>query len=65
MTWDEIAGRWTEVKGKVQQQWGKLTDDDLAIINGKREELAGSLQAKYGMARAEVDREIDAWMKTL
>jgi uncharacterized protein YjbJ (UPF0337 family) len=48
MNWDQIEGNWTKAKGKLRQQWGKLTDDDVDVINGKREELAGRLQARYG-----------------
>ena len=43
MNWDQIEGKWTEYKGKAQSSWGKLTDDDLAEVNGDREELAGNL----------------------
>src|SRR5215470_12964709 len=48
MNWEQIKGNWTKAKGKVRQQWGKLTDDDLALIDGKREALAGRLQERYG-----------------
>jgi len=61
MNWDQIEGKWTEVKGQAQQKWGKLTDDDLDVINGRREELAGKLQQRYGKTRDEVEKEIDAW----
>ncbi|THK37957.1 CsbD family protein [Ensifer sp. MPMI2T] len=61
MNWDIIEGRWTEFKGKAQVQWGKLTDDDLDIINGNRKELAGRIQARYGIAKEEAERQIDEW----
>ena len=61
MNWDQVTGKWKELKGEVQQEWGKLTDDDIDVIEGRREELAGKLQQKYGKGREEVDREIDAW----
>jgi uncharacterized protein YjbJ (UPF0337 family) len=61
MNWDQIEGKWTEVKGQAQQKWGKLTDDDLDVIKGRREELAGRLQQRYGKTRDEVEKEIDAW----
>jgi uncharacterized protein YjbJ (UPF0337 family) len=63
MNWDQIEGHWMKAKGKLRQQWGKLTDDDLARISGKREELAGRLQERYGYAKEQADREIDDWMK--
>jgi uncharacterized protein YjbJ (UPF0337 family) len=63
MNWDQIQGNWVKSKGKLRQQWGKLTDDDLTVIDGKREELAGRLQERYGYAKEQADREIDDWMK--
>ena len=63
MNWDQIKGNWTKTKGQVRQKWGKLTDDDLTLINGKREELAGRLQERYGIEKERAEREIDDWMK--
>jgi uncharacterized protein YjbJ (UPF0337 family) len=60
---DRIAGNWKLFKGKVQKQWGKLTHDDIALANGRREELAGRIQARYGIDKAQADRQIDAWVK--
>ncbi len=51
MNWDFVQGNWKQVAGKVKQQWGKLTDDDLAKIAGKREELEGKLQERYGLTK--------------
>lgn len=62
MNSDIIQGNWTQLKGKVQQQWGKLTNDDLDVIKGKRKELAGRLQARYGRAEDEAERDIDDWL---
>ena len=64
MNWDRIEGNWKEFRGKVWQKWGKLTDDDLDVIEGKRTELAGHLQQRYGVAKDEAEREIDAWLKS-
>ena len=63
MNWDQLQGNWAKAKGKVRQKWGKLTDDDLTLINGKREELAGRLQERYGIEKERAEREIDDWMK--
>ena len=63
MNWDQIEGNWTKAKGKLRQQWGKLTDDDIDVINGKREELAGRLQERYGYQKEKAQEEIDNWMK--
>jgi uncharacterized protein YjbJ (UPF0337 family) len=59
MSWEELKGDWKVLKGKVKQQWGKLTDDDLDQIDGKREELAGRLQRTYGYAKDRAEREIE------
>jgi uncharacterized protein YjbJ (UPF0337 family) len=62
MNWDQVEGNWKEFKGKLQQQWGSLTDDDLDRAAGKRTELSGALQKRYGKSREEADRMIDDWM---
>ena len=65
MNWDQIEGNWKQLKGKVQKQWGKLTDDDLDVIEGKREELAGRLQKAYGMAKEDAERQIDEFASSV
>jgi uncharacterized protein YjbJ (UPF0337 family) len=65
MNWDRVEGNWKQFKGKVQQQWGKLTDDDLDVIEGNQTELAGRLQERYGYAKDEAEKQIDSWMKTI
>lgn len=65
MNWDRIEGNWKQFKGKAQQQWGNLTNDDLDVIEGRREELAGRLQERYGVAKDEAQRQIDTWLKTI
>jgi uncharacterized protein YjbJ (UPF0337 family) len=63
--WDQIAGKWTELKGQVRNQWGKLTDDDLEQIKGNRDILVGRLQQRYGLAKDEINRQIDEWANDL
>ena len=63
MNWDQIQGNWMQFKGRARQQWAKLTDDDIARINGKREQLTGLLQERYGYAKEQAEREIDNWVK--
>jgi uncharacterized protein YjbJ (UPF0337 family) len=58
MNWDHIAGRWTEFKGKVRERWGKLTDDDLDRIRGRKDQLMGILQQRYGWAREHAQLQI-------
>lgn len=61
MNSDRIEGNWKEMKGKIQQQWGKLTNDDLDKIDGRREELVGKIQKNYGKSRDEAEKEVDRY----
>jgi uncharacterized protein YjbJ (UPF0337 family) len=65
MNWDRIEGNWKQFRGKVQQKWGDLTNDDITVVEGNRKELAGRLQERYGIAKDEAERQIDDWLKTL
>jgi uncharacterized protein YjbJ (UPF0337 family) len=62
MNWDRIEGNWKQLKGKVKEQWGELTDDDLGTIEGHREQLEGKLQQRYGYAKERAKKEVDDWM---
>ncbi|WP_111735346.1 CsbD family protein [Roseovarius amoyensis] len=61
MNWDQIEGNWKQLKGKAKANWGDLTDDELQKVEGRREELVGLVQEKYGKARAAAEREVDEW----
>ncbi len=63
-TWEQIEGNWNQFAGKVKQQWSKLTDDDILYIKGKRQELVGKIQERYGIAKAEAEKQVEAWEKT-
>jgi uncharacterized protein YjbJ (UPF0337 family) len=65
MNWDQVEGKWNEFKGKVQTKWGKLTNDDLDAIRGKRTELLGRLQQRYGYKKDEAERHVDDWIKDI
>lgn len=65
MNWDQVQGQWHTVKAKVRQKWGKLTDDDLEQIRGRREELLSRLQTRYGSKREELEKNVDEFMRTL
>jgi uncharacterized protein YjbJ (UPF0337 family) len=56
---DQIEGNWKQLKGKFREKWGKLTDNDLEVIAGKRDHLFGKLQEKYGLKREEAEKELD------
>lgn len=61
MNKDIFQGNWLQIKGKVKQQWGKLTDDDLDVIDGRRTELAGKLQERYGYGKDEAEKHLKEW----
>lgn len=64
MNWDRIEGNWKQIKGKAKVQWGKLTDDDLDVVAGKRQELAGRIQERYGVSKDEAEKQVDSWGKS-
>jgi uncharacterized protein YjbJ (UPF0337 family) len=65
MNWDQVQGKWKQMKGSVKQEWGKLTDDDLDVIGGARDKLVGKIQERYGIAREEAQKRADEWLKTV
>lgn len=65
MNWDQIEGKWKQLKGRVRETWGDLTDDDLETIGGKRDRLAGLVQEKYGVAKDEAERQIAKFERAL
>lgn len=64
MNWDQIQGNWKEAAGKVKEQWGKLTDDDLTVVEGRRDQLAGKIEQRYGVAKEEAEKQLAAWERT-
>lgn len=58
---DRFEGNWLQFKGKVKEQWGKLTDDDLDIIAGKRDQLLGKIQERHGIHQEEAEKQFNAW----
>ena len=62
MNEDTLKGQWMQLKGKVHEKWGKLTNDDLDIIEGRAEQLVGRVQERYGVAHAEADRQVKDWL---
>ncbi|CAN7602474.1 CsbD family protein [Pararhizobium sp. LjRoot235] len=61
MDWNRVEGNWKQFKGKVKEQWGKLTDDDLDRIAGKRDQLEGTIQERYGLEKDRAKADVDAW----
>jgi uncharacterized protein YjbJ (UPF0337 family) len=62
MNWDQVSGSWKEFRGKVKEEWGRLTDDDLDVIDGRQEQLVGLLQKHYGMAREDAAYAVLEWL---
>jgi uncharacterized protein YjbJ (UPF0337 family) len=65
MNWDRIEGNWKQFRVRVQQQWGKLTNDDLDTVEGRRTELVGKIQERYGIAKDEAEKQVDSWMRNI
>jgi uncharacterized protein YjbJ (UPF0337 family) len=63
MNKDMLKGDWNLIKGKIKEKWGKLTDDDLTEINGKKEQLMGAIQKRYGLAKEKAEQELNEWEK--
>ena len=64
MNTDQLSGKWKQMKGAAKQQWGKLTDDDLEVIAGRRDSLVGKLQERYGMVKEDAQKKADEWLKS-
>jgi uncharacterized protein YjbJ (UPF0337 family) len=65
MNSDQLEGKWKQVKGEVREKWGQLTDDDIHVIAGRREQLIGRIQERYGIAKESATREVDDFLKNL
>jgi len=65
MNWDQVQGKWAQVTGSIKQKWGKLTDDDLAVIASSKDKLVGRLQELYGLKKEEAQAQFDEWCKTV
>ena len=65
MNWAKIQGAWKQFAGKAREQWGRLTEDDVAVVEGRREKLTGKIQERYGITREDADREITEWLEML
>lgn len=63
INWDQISGQWKQFKGKAKEKWGKLTDDEIDVVECKRDQLVGKIQQRYGIAKDEAEKEVDAWAK--
>ena len=65
MNWDQVEGKWKQVAGSAREHWGKLTHDDWQVIGGKKDQLVGRIQERYGIAKAEAERQAEEWSRAL
>ena len=65
MNWDRIEGNWKQFTGKAREQWGKLTDNDWSVVAGKKDQLVGKIQERYGIRREEAEKQADDWARGL
>ncbi len=65
MNWDQVEGKWKQATGKVKEKWGKLTDSDIEVIRGRRDQLIGKIQERYGIVKEEAQKQADEFAKTL
>lgn len=65
MNWDQIEGNWKQFKGTAREKWGKLTDNDWEVAAGKKDQLVGRIQERYGYSKDQAERELDDWGRTV
>jgi len=64
MNTDQLGGKWKQMKGSVKEKWGKLTDDDINVINGREDQLVGRIQERYGIEKEEARKQVDEWLRS-
>jgi len=62
MNWEQMSGKWSQFKGSVKQKWGKLTDDDLTLIDGHKDRLVGKIQERYGISKEIAEQQLNEWI---
>jgi uncharacterized protein YjbJ (UPF0337 family) len=65
MDWNRIEGNWKQFKGRANEKWGWLTDNDLDVINGRQEQLEGKIRERYGLAKDQAKKDVETWFKSL
>jgi len=63
MNWERIEGHWKQLTGQAKEHWGKLTDDDLDVVAGRRDQLAGRIQERYGVVKEDAEKQIAEWQR--
>lgn len=65
MNWDQVQGKWKQFRGQAHKEWGKLTNDDLDMVEGDQTKLVGRIQERYGVKKEEAERRVDRWIRGL
>jgi uncharacterized protein YjbJ (UPF0337 family) len=65
MNWDQVEGKWKQYKGQAKEKWGKLSDDDLDVIDGKRQQIVGKIQERYGISREAAEEQADEFAQSM
>jgi uncharacterized protein YjbJ (UPF0337 family) len=65
MNWEQVEGKWKQYKGAAKERWGKLTDDDLDVIDGRSQQLVGKIQERYGIAKEQAEKQANEFLKSL
>jgi uncharacterized protein YjbJ (UPF0337 family) len=65
MNWDQVEGKWKQYKGQAKERWGKLTDDDLDVIDGRRQQIVGKIQERYGITKEAAEEQADEFVKSM
>ncbi len=65
MNWDQVEGKWKQLKGAARERWGNFTDDDIQSLTGKKDQLVGKIQERYGIAKEEAEKQADSWSHAL
>jgi len=65
MNWEQVEGKWKQYKGKAKEKWGKFTDDDLDVIDGKRQQIVGKIQERYGISKEAAEQQADEFVKSM
>lgn len=65
MNWTQLRGMWNQLAGAAKRRWGKLTDDDLSVVEGDRDRLVGKIQERYGVSKEEAEQQVDDWLSSI
>lgn len=64
MNSEQLQGKWKQIKGSAKERWGKLTDDDLSVIDGRHDQLVGRIQERYGIAKDQAQQQVHEWLNS-